>query len=205
ETDTIQVKQLLTFDQISKVTGVEKEMLQFLNPAFKLDIIPFVEDEKYSLRLPKPASGKFVSNESAIYDFAENQIVEEKKELPKYVETKDRIRYRVRSGDYLGKIAEKYGVGVSSLRRWNNMRGNNIRIGQYLTIYPNKPVEVVSNNSSSKSSSGSNQKLYTVKQGDSLWSISKKFPGVSVQNLRSWNDMNTNSLKPGMKLKVSKS
>ena len=179
-------------------------MLQFLNPSYKLDIIPFVEDEKYSLRLPKQASGKFVSNENAIYDFAENQMQEEKKELPKYVETEDRIRYKVKRGDYLGKIAEKYGVGVSSIRRWNNMRSNNIRIGQYLTIYPRKPVEVAASQNTSESSKSSNPKLYTVKQGDSLWSISKKFPGVTVQNLRSWNDMNSNSLKPGMKIKVSK-
>ncbi|WP_300433670.1 lytic transglycosylase domain-containing protein [Christiangramia sp.] len=204
ETDTIKVKQLLSFDQISKVTGVEKEMLQFLNPSYKLDIIPFVEDEQYSVRLPKPATGKFVSNESAIYDFIENQMVEEKKALPKYVETEDRIRYKVRSGDYLGKIAEKYGVGISSIKRWNNMRGNTLRIGQYLTIYPRKPVEVASNNTSGDSDKSSNPRIYTVKNGDSLWSISKKFPGVTVQNLRSWNDMNTNSLKPGMKLKLSK-
>ncbi len=201
ETDTLQVKQLITFDQISKVTGVEKEMLQFLNPSYKLDIIPFVEDEKYTLRLPKPAIGKFVSNENAIYDFVDTQAKEKEKELPQLVKTEDKVRYRVRKGDYLGKIAEKYGVGVSSIRRWNNMRSNNLRIGQYLTIYPRKPVTSSSNTSATNSS---NPKIYTVKSGDSLWSISKKFPGVTVQNLRSWNDMNTNSLKPGMKIKISK-
>lgn len=204
ETDTIQVKQLLTFDQISTTTGVEKEMLQFLNPSYKLDIIPFVEDEKYTLRLPKPAVGKFVTNENAIYDFAQNELIEEKKELPKYVETKDRIRYRVKSGDYLGKIAERYGVGISSIKSWNNLRSNNLRIGQYLTIYPRKPADVASGQGASGSAKSSSQKVYTVRQGDSLWSISKKFPGVTVQNLRAWNDMNTNSLKPGMKLKISK-
>ncbi|SDS38154.1 lytic transglycosylase domain-containing protein [Gramella sp. MAR_2010_147] len=204
ETDTIQVKQLLSFDQISKVSGVEKEMLQFLNPSYKLDIIPFVEDEKYSLRLPKPATGRFVANESAIYDFAKNQTEEKKKDLPQYVETEDRIRYKVRSGDYLGKIAKKYGVGISSIKRWNNMRSNNLRVGQYLTIYPRKPVGVASSSNSSGSNENSNPRIYTVKNGDSLWSISKKFPGVTVQNLRSWNDMNTSSLKPGMKLKLSK-
>lgn len=204
ETDTIQVKKLLTFDQISEVTGVEKGMLEFLNPSYKLDIIPYVDDEKYVLRLPRPATGKFVNNEAEIYDFAEKKLAESEKELPKYVETEDRIRYRVRRGDYLGKIAERYGVGVSSLRRWNNLRSNNIRIGQYLTIYPRKPVSVSVNKSSASSKNDSSQKMYTVKQGDSLWSISKKFPGVTVQNLRAWNDMNSNSLKPGMKLKVSK-
>ncbi|MCM8569637.1 LysM peptidoglycan-binding domain-containing protein [Gramella jeungdoensis] len=204
ETDTIQVKKLLTFDQISKVTGVDDEMLRFLNPSYKLNIIPFVDDEKYSLRLPKTAIGKFVANENAIYNFAENQLKEEKKGLPRYVETEDRIRYRVRKGDYLGKIAERYGVGISSIKRWNNLRGNTLRIGQYLTIYPRKPVDVASKEGTSKSSNSSNPKVYTVKKGDSLWSISQKFPGVTVQNLRAWNDMNTNSLKPGMKLKVSK-
>lgn len=203
ETDTIQVKQLLTFDQITKVTGVDKEMIQFLNPSYKLDIIPFIEDEKYTLRLPRPSIGSFVSNENAIYDFASTEVAEKKEELPRYVETEDRIRYRVKKGDYLGKIAEKYGVGVSSIKRWNNLRSNNLRIGQYLTIYPRKPVSVADNNSTNSSRS-SNPKTYTVKQGDSLWSISKKFPGVTVQNLRNWNDMNSNSLKPGMKLKVSR-
>lgn len=204
ETDTIQVKQMLTFDQISKVTGVEKEMLQFLNPSYKLDIIPFVESEKYTLRLPRPATGLFVNNESAIYNFAKNDLIEKTKELPKYVETEDRVRYRVRSGDYLGKIAEKYGVGVSSIKRWNNMRSNNLRIGQYLTIYPRKPVSVAESQNPSTSKNSGSQKIYTVRQGDSLWSISKKFPGVTVQNLQSWNGMNGKGLKPGMKLKVSK-
>ncbi|AVR44845.1 lytic transglycosylase [Christiangramia fulva] len=204
ETDTIQVKQLLTFDQISKVTGVDKSMLEFLNPSYKLDIIPYVEDEKYVVRLPRPATGKFVNNEDAIYNFAEKDLANSEKELPKYVETEDRIRYRVKPGDYLGRIAERYGVGVSSLRNWNNLRSNNIRVGQYLTIYPRKPVtgQVASGNQ--KSSNKSDPKTYTVKQGDSLWSISRKFPGVTVQNLQSWNDVNSNSLKPGMKLKVSR-
>ncbi len=204
ETDTIQVKKLITFDQVTKVTGVEKEMLQFLNPSYKLDIIPFIEDEKYTLRLPKNAAGKFVNNENAIYQYTQTQIAEAEKELPKYIETEDRIRYKVRPGDYLGKIAERYGVGVSSIKRWNNMRSNNLRAGQYLTIYPRKPVAVASSEKTTKSSEGSNPKTYTVRKGDSLWSISKKFPGVTVQNLRAWNDMNSNSLKPGMKLKVSK-
>ena len=179
-------------------------MLQFLNPSYKLDIIPYVENEKYTLRLPKPATGKFVANESAIYNFVETQAEEEKKELPKYTETEDRIRYKVKRGDYLGKIAERYGVGVSSIKKWNNMRSNNLRVGQYLTLYPKKSVEVAASKSSSNSSKSTNPRFYTVKSGDSLWSISKKFPGVTVQNLRSWNDMNTNSLKPGMKIKISK-
>tara|TARA_R100001369_G_scaffold87958_1_gene123884 strand:- start:641 stop:1525 length:885 start_codon:yes stop_codon:yes gene_type:complete len=203
ETDTIKVKKLITFDQISKVTGVEKEMLQFLNPSYKLDVIPFVEDENYMLRLPATVSGAFVSNEAAIYNFAEEDIKNKAAAFPEFVKADEQIRYRVKSGDYLGKIAERYGVGVSSIKRWNNLRGNNLRIGQYLTIYPRKPG-TEAQNTSTASSQNNKEKTYTVKKGDSLWSISRKFPGVTVQNLRAWNDMGNNSLKPGMELKLSK-
>jgi membrane-bound lytic murein transglycosylase D len=202
ETDTIRVKQMLTFEHISKVTGVDKDMLQFLNPSYKLDIIPFVEDEDYMIRLPSKVSGAFVSNEAAIYNYVEKDLAKKEKP-PEYVKAEDKIRYRVRSGDYLGRIAERHGVGVSSIKQWNNLRNNSIRIGQYLTIYSRKPDATVTKSTSKKSQKDS-QKTYIVRKGDSLWSISRKFPGVTVQNLRVWNDVGGKSLKPGMKLKLSK-
>ncbi|WP_432264658.1 LysM peptidoglycan-binding domain-containing protein [Autumnicola psychrophila] len=203
ETDTIRVKEMLSFDHISKITGVDKNMLQFLNPSYKLDVIPFVKDENYTLRLPRPSTGAFVSNEAAIYEYVASDLEKEKENLPQYVKTEERIRYRVRSGDYLGRIAEKYGVGVSEIRKWNNLRSNNLRIGQYLTVFPRKPV-VAQQSEEAETRNSNNPKVYKVKNGDSLWSISKKFPGVTVQNLRSWNDMNSNTLRPGMTLKISK-
>lgn len=155
------------------------------------------------IRLPTTVSGAFVSNEDAIYDFAEKDIQKEEKAFPEFVKAEEKLRYRVRSGDYLGRIAERYGVGVSSIKRWNNLRSNNLRIGQYLTIYPRKPG-VAAQNKKNTSEEISSTKTYTVKKGDSLWSISRKFPGITVQNLRSWNDMGSNSLKPGMELKLFK-
>ncbi|MGY5845952.1 LysM peptidoglycan-binding domain-containing protein [Salegentibacter sp. HM20] len=202
ETDTLHVKQMLTFDHIAKVTGVRKEMLQFLNPGYKLDVIPHIEGRESVLRLPSTVTGKFVTNEAEIYNYAARDIEENKKELPQYTEAEERIRYRVKSGDYLGKIAQTYGVGVSNIKSWNNLRSNNLRVGQYLTIYPRKPV-ATANNSSKTSQQNKAPQYYTVKPGDSLWSISKKFPGVTVQNLRTWNQMGNNTLKPGMKLKLS--
>jgi membrane-bound lytic murein transglycosylase D len=202
DTDTLHVKQMLTFDQINKVSGVDKEMLQFLNPSYKLDIIPFVEDEAYALRLPRKNVGIFVNNEDAIYNFAKTELAEKEKELPQFLEAEDKVRYRVKSGDYLGRIASKYGVGVSSVKKWNNLRSNNLRVGQYLTIYPRKPVDIAKSTVSS-SKPATQAKTYTVKNGDSLWTISQKFPGITVQNLRAWNRMSSTSLKPGMKLKLS--
>ena len=207
ETDTIVVKQMITLDQVSEAIGVNMEELQFLNPSYKLDIIPVIKGENYSLRLPRTAIGVFVNNEDAIYAAAKAEFDAREKPLPQFFDSDSKVRYRVRSGDYLGKIARKYGVRVSQIKQWNGLRSNNLRVGQRLTIYPRKPVTVnkLASSSNSKQSSKESSNTYTVKTGDSLWSISRKFPGVSVQNIRDWNDISGNKLKPGMKLKISKS
>ncbi len=203
-TDTIQVKRLITFEQVAKVVNLPVEEVQFLNPSYKLGIIPYIKDKNYTLRLPVESIGKFVANEEAIYALAQEENSKEEAYIPVYVEQPDRIRYRVKSGDYLGKIAEKHGVGVSQIKRWNGLKSNNLKIGQRLTIYPTKPVASTTKKSVVKTTTKDNIKLYTVKSGDSLWSISQKFPGVTVQNIKNWNDISSNKLKPGMKLKVSK-
>ncbi|WP_299609172.1 LysM peptidoglycan-binding domain-containing protein [uncultured Aquimarina sp.] len=209
ETDTIKVKQMITLDQVSEVMDINIEELQFLNPSYKLDIIPHIKDENYVLRLPLDQVGKFVANENQIYALAQEEFNKREKPLPKFFEANDRIRYRVRSGDYLGRIARRYGVRVSQIKRWNGLRSNNLRIGQRLTIYPRRPVIDRPKKSTSKKAvatvnTGSSE-TYTVKSGDTLWSISQKFKGISVENLRSWNNISGTGIKPGMKLKLSKS
>jgi membrane-bound lytic murein transglycosylase D len=201
-TDTIRVKRMITLEQVARITNIDIEELQFLNPSYKLDIIPMVKDENYMLRLPLDGVGKFVANEEAIYAYAENELNEREKPLPQLFEEANRIRYRVRSGDYLGKIASKYGVTVSQIKRWNGLRSNTLKVGQRLTIHPRNPSGA---NSNVAVAANEDVKTYTVKSGDTLWSISKKFPGVTVENIKVWNDISGSNLQPGMKLKVSKS
>ncbi|PWL39860.1 lytic transglycosylase [Flagellimonas aquimarina] len=209
ETDTVHVKNLITFDQISKLVDISKEELEMLNPAYKLNIIPKIKGKSYALRLPVTKIGKFVNNEEAIYAYAKKELDSLEKPLPQLTQAKNQVRYKVRSGDYLGKIAERYGVGVSQIKRWNGLRSNNLRVGQRLTIFPRKPYipkQTVAKSSTSKSTSGvalaSGSKIHTVKEGDSLWTISRKYPGVSIENLRKWNGLSGNNLKPGTKLKL---
>ncbi len=204
-TDTIRVKKMIALDQVAQVTNIDLAELQFLNPSYRHGIIPIVKDENYVLRLPVDAIGKFVSNEEAIYAFAEKEFNSREKPLPQFFEQSDKIRYRVRSGDYLGKIANRYGVTVGQLKRWNGLRSSKLRIGQRLTVYPRKlgPATSASKSNTTTSSNGG-AKVYTVKNGDSLWSISQKFPGVTIENLKKWNDISGNKLKPGMKLKIQK-
>ena len=213
ETDTITVKRQITFDQINRVLGTDDDLLEFLNPQYKLNIIPNIKGKNYYLRLPKDLIGTFVSNEEKIYAFAEADDAKREKPLPKIFETPERITYRVRSGDYLGRIAIRYGVTVSQIKRWNGLRSNNLKVGQRLSIYPKRAV---TSNISQKKSTSSTQKqqqnlskdytTYVVKKGDSLWLISRKFPEVSVEQIKKWNNIwSAKSLKPGMTLKIFKS
>ncbi|MEO0571734.1 MAG: LysM peptidoglycan-binding domain-containing protein [Bacteroidota bacterium] len=211
ETDTVHVKELITFDQISSLVDISKEELQVLNPQYKLNIIPKVTGKTYTLRLPLKHLGRFVSNEEAIYAFAKAELEKEEKPLPKLVNSSDRIRYKVKSGDYLGRIAERYGVGVSQIKRWNGLRSNNLRIGQRLTIYPRKSVvasrpKAVTSNTAKPSKPvqlpNDPSKVHEVRTGDSLWTISRKYPGISIENLREWNGLRGNNLKPGTKLRL---
>ncbi len=202
ETDTVHLKRSVSFDQISELVNVDVDQLQFLNPAYKLDIIPFIQEEVHPLRLPSSALGKFVANEGAIYAHIESEEAKKEKPLPQLFEKNSRITYRVKSGDYLGRIANRYGVRVSDVKKWNGLRNNNLRIGQRLTIYPKKSGLTAVAKASSKTPASTKNNVYTVKKGDSLWTISKKFHGISVKNIRDWNDISGNDLKPGMKLKL---
>ena len=213
ETDTIVVKQQITFDQVNKILKTDNELLEFLNPQYKLNIIPLVEGKNYTLRLPIHLIGKFVSNEKEIYAYAKTENDKREKTLPKLFNSPQRIRYRVRNGDYLGKIAKRYRVGVSQIKRWNGLRSNKLKIGQRLTIYPKgykttstKKKSTKSKKPTYKNSPKGKYTTYTVKKGDSLWIISRKFPKVSVQQIKDWNNIwSVKNLKPGTKLKIYKS
>jgi membrane-bound lytic murein transglycosylase D len=105
-TDTVRVKSMIGLEHVAKVTNLEMEELTFLNPSYKHEIIPVVKDEDYVLRLPLDAIGKFVANEEAVYAYAAAEFNQREKPLPQFFEQSDRIRYRVRSGDYLGQDSQ---------------------------------------------------------------------------------------------------
>jgi membrane-bound lytic murein transglycosylase D len=177
--------------------------IEFLNPQYRLGIIPVVKDEVYALRLPVDMIGKFVANEEAIYAYAAKEFNKREKPLPEVLRQDSKIRYKVRSGDYLGKIANKYGVRVSQIKRWNGLRGTSLKVGQRLTIHPRKPSSTAPKKSKTqKGTTNSNAKSYIVKEADSLWSIAQKHPGVTVDNIKKWNGLSSTNLKVGMELKI---
>ncbi len=206
ETDTVRVKRTISFDQISEKTKIDAELLSFLNPAYKLDIIPYVKDKNYAVRLPRKNMIEFLNKEKEIYALANEDESKREKPLPKYFEMDKRIRYKVRSGDYLGKIASKFGVRVSDIKRWNGMRNHRLKIGQRLSIYPKKLGFSKKKPRKKQETPKGAHEVYVVKNGDSLWTISKKYPSVSIEQIKKWNNIwSVKSLKPGMKLKIFKS
>ncbi|NIS07768.1 MAG: LysM peptidoglycan-binding domain-containing protein, partial [Candidatus Dadabacteria bacterium] len=101
--------------------------------------------------------------------------------------------YKVRKGDTLGEIAERHGVRLHSLKRENNIKGTNIRVGQVLKI----PTKVYAKSSASKS----NLISYNVKNGDNLWDIARKH-NTTVSKIKKWNNLKSNKLDLGDVLKI---
>lgn len=90
--------------------------------------------------------------------------------------------YIVKKGDTLYKIANIYGTTVDNLKALNNLKSNNLSIGQKL-IVPSK------------------NKIYIVQKGDSLWSIARKYD-TTVDSIKRNNNLSTNVLQIGQKLKI---
>lgn len=202
-TDTVRIKRQLTFTQINETLNVDIEVLKFLNPQYKLEIIPYVKDKNYALTLPLKDIGNFVSNEKMIYAYADLEDEKEEKPLQELIKLEERITHKVKKGEYLGKIAAKHGVAESNLKKWNNLKSSRLQIGQKLIVYPKNTNPVVAAKVAPASNDNKEHTYYIVKLGDSLWSIAKKYSNVSVQNIKEWNNIwSVKSLKPGIKLKI---
>ncbi len=118
------------------------------------------------------------------------------------------IEYTVQRGDNLGSIAKKNNVAVSDIRMWNDLSDDNIQLGDKLIVAKKLMVDntqAVAEKSTKKDKTSKHTKddHYYVQKGDSLFSIAKKYPGVTVSDIKKWNGINGNSLRPGMKLKIN--
>ncbi len=146
--DTVTVHDVLSFDQVSEMLGVPFEDLHFLNPEYKFDVIPSINNEKYILRLPKEYVADFINNEKTLYYYKTEKGIEHDKLLAQVKQIKEQKYHIVRTGENLGLIAQKYHCGVTDLKRWNGLRSTMIYPGQRLLVY--SPVMVTGNTPGSK-------------------------------------------------------
>ena len=104
--------------------------------------------------------------------------------------------HTVRNGENLGLIAQKYGCSITQLKSWNNLSKS--------TIYPGQKLKISGSSGSSSPSASSKYLYYTIKTGDNLWDLAKKYD-CTVEEIKKLNNLrNANRLRPGQKIKIPK-
>lgn len=141
--DTFHVSNMLHFQQINEIVGVPVQTLRDLNPQYIHDIIPKNEKQPYILRLPFRYTSSFIEHEDTVYKHRAKELFNPTTLENLTTASQERIVYRVKSGDYLGRIASRYHVSVNNIKKWNNLKNNNLRVGQKLVIYRKVKKQVV--------------------------------------------------------------
>jgi membrane-bound lytic murein transglycosylase D len=212
--DTVTIRQYLNLEIFSKELNMPIEDFIKMNPSFLKNYFP--GHRPVTIRIPADKMVYYAQNEYDILDAAGKRDVAVK-EVPVIVKSyskkasqpssasnsqKKKIIYIVKRGDVLGSIADKHNVGLTELKNWNGLRKTTIHQGQKLIIYKKGTV---TRNSSAQRAAASGKKTPTyhyVKQGDTLWTISKKYE-LPVEQLKKLNNLKDGNIKPGQKLKLS--
>lgn len=231
ETDTIVVQGPVNTQHFSQMLDLNYEQLCLLNPQLKQQFIPKSFDA-YVLRLPASAIPRFEREREAIFaylnpvpvqldsngapviDDSVQYVLAAAVEPPQTV----KVKHKVKKGESLGKIAAKYKVSIPEIKQSNHLRSNTLRVGQMLVIEKPAPktkdspqlaakkteTEVAEKSQPQLASNDLNKnQYYTVRRGDTLWSISQKHNSMSVDELRKLNNLKkSDTIKPGQKLKI---
>ncbi|MGB1003928.1 MAG: LysM peptidoglycan-binding domain-containing protein [Salibacteraceae bacterium] len=215
----VETKDTLSFETIAKFMNVSMDDLRNRNPVLVGEKV--FPNSNTSFYLPREKADHFQKEYEEFVAFQKEEEIRKQEELEKLrkqmesgipdLKTHKAITYTVKSGDVLGKIADKHNVKVSQIKQWNSLKSDRINIGQKLTIYvpKNSSVAVKEEKPSNKIETKptvakpgkGTPEIYTVKNGESLWLIAKKFPGVSAEDIMKWNGC-TDKISPGMQLKI---
>ena len=206
-TDTVMVHDYLAFDQVSECVGVPMEDIVFFNPQYTKRVVPASADNPYALRLPMKYALRFVQLEDSIYAYQTKAEVKREKIVDQVKEVSDSFTHVVKKGESLGSIAKKYHVSVSKIKQWNRLRKDTIHVGQKLVIYrsgaPMAQAGKTTKSSKSGSQASTTTTTHTVKKGETLSSIGRKYNCTSDQ-IKKWNGLKSNNIKVGQKLKIKK-
>ena len=227
-TDTVMVNQALHLQQVSEVLQLDLATLRALNPQYRRDIIPG-NTRPSALKLPAAATYAFVGQEDTIYkhrmeEYLANIPIHNEEAQNSKATTRERITHVVLQGENLYTIANRYGVTAKDIRKWNGLGSNRVAKGKRLKLYVDnggiafaaaKPTTSTTKSTASsstaktaittKAATSTNGKefiAYTVKSGDSLYSIAKKYPGVSTKDLQQANGLKGSDIRPGQVLKI---
>ena len=135
-TEKITIKDKIAFEHISDFFDYPTDSIRRLNPSYIHGIVP--GKNKNELRLPTKLVDSFIMLEEEFYTFAKSEFDKREKPLPDLYSIDSKLVYKVKYGEFLGKIARKFGVKVSDIKRWNNLKNDNIRENQKLIIFPKR-------------------------------------------------------------------
>lgn len=213
EIDTVCIRSSIRISHLDSLIGMNGEEFLYLNPVYKTDIIPKTNPVQ-CISLPVEKIDTFLLIEDSLYRYdayldstGKSFVALEKKKT------------HVVEEETIAQIAEKYDVTVNDIRAWNNLRSNEIFPGQRLTIrlterkYFDNVDTAPSTASTRSSGSGDSKpkttddgkyKYYTLKSGESLWTVSQKF-GIPFDTIQSMNsDIDPKRMQPGDKIKIGR-
>ena len=138
KTDSVLIKQKVSMHQVSNALNISEDKLTDLNPSYVHKIIPVVEGQENYIYIPDTLSSKFLNSEQDIYELATREFELREKPLPSLFSINSKLVYKIKYGDFLGKIANRFGVTVSQIKKWNNLSSDQIKENQKIIIFPKK-------------------------------------------------------------------
>lgn len=257
ETDTIALKRKVSFKQLASLLDLPESEIEFLNPSYKMKVVPYVTGKTNFICLPKKKISVLASNEDKVYAYVDYE--ESRREKPFMRTVKPRVVkdtlgtetvvqealatavpkkvllhkfHTVRKGEDLSKIAEKYNVASTDIKKWNRLKGTNARLGAKLRIKYDETNTVAANavqepeviavaetnvkEAKVKATKESKTKVggtvvvkdtaiaeHTVQQGETLYAIAKKYR-LYVTDLKKWNHIEVGGVvNPGDVIKLA--
>lgn len=199
--DTVMIKRPLMLNALANTLGLDPEYVQLINPRYKKGFVPASTYNQMSLNLPETSVIDFINNEKALFEFIEKNDSLNVKAVAEVVHVEEVKKYhKVKSGDNLSIIANKYGTTVSNIMALNGLRSSRISIGQNLLVrkgsYSSSKTELTQ-----KAISGHSSKTHTVRSGENLTVIARRY-NCDVSDIKKWNNLRSSGLQVGQKLKI---
>jgi membrane-bound lytic murein transglycosylase D len=212
EVDTVCISNSVRISHLDSMLGISADEFEYLNPVFKTDIIPKTYPNQ-CITLPVTLIDSFLKIEDSLYAY--NSYLDATGQS--FVALEKKKTHVVKPDQTIAQVAQIYDVTINDIRGWNGLRNNTIYPGQRLTIRVTERRYMEGESTSSSSSKPStsakntpqtiddgNYKYYTLKQGESLWTVSQKF-GISFAAIQAMNKgLDPKKMQPGDKIKIGK-
>jgi membrane-bound lytic murein transglycosylase D len=204
--DTVLVDKFVSLNSISTVLKIDAFELALLNPSYTRQIINGSARAPRRLVIPHIAKEQFAALYNALNNAQATLPAVPQVTYTAYHDNDDAPKipayHKVRRGETLASIADKYGMDENDLRSWNHLHHSKAIVGQRLRLTADNGDESDADSAPVKHSVS--YITYKVKEGDTLSVIASKFDGASVDKIKSLNGLKKTHLQAGMTLKISR-